>query len=297
MPKSFPESKTAAGMEQLCKLSSPKPLNQSSLATRLFNLIGYTGENTTQTEVFSTTMTTSDDETATCHNSTPAPGTPEIALHMSIRHKRNSGETSPPTKRTRLSVAKVQRRARTGTEQKQHSTQATTSSSQLNYDTSHTDQANPHEMFAQKTFADFEINGEESAALTQLQEDINIFLLQKHVTISETQENQSFISIQDFLSTCRNASVQRSKVAYLRVMDAVADNKNTVLQLTHDLYQQFIADQKMKWLVIEGDAKVYEVLKALKTEYGEDLQWMLPYPGDWHILKNYQTALANASLF
>ena len=142
-------------------------------------------------------MTTSDDETATRHNSTPAPGTPEIALHMSIRHKRNSGETSPPTKRTRLSVAKVQRRARTGTEQKQDSTQATASSSQLNYDTSHTDQANPHEMLAQKTLADFEINGEESAALTQLQEDINIFLLQKHVTISETQENQSFISIQE----------------------------------------------------------------------------------------------------
>ena len=36
----FSESKTAAGMEQLCKLSSPKPLNSSSLATRLFNLIG-----------------------------------------------------------------------------------------------------------------------------------------------------------------------------------------------------------------------------------------------------------------
>ena len=76
-------------------------------------------------------------------------------------------------------------------------------------------------------------------------------------------------------------------------MDAVADNKDTVLQLTHDLYQQFIVDQKMKWLVV-GDAKVYEVLKALKTEYGEDLQWMLPYPGDWHILKNYQTALMQA---
>lgn len=100
---------------------------------------------------------------------------------MSIRHKRNSGETFPPTNRTRLSVPKVQRRARTGTEQKQDSTQARTSSSSVNYDgdTSHTDQANPHDMLAQKTLADFEINGEESAALTQLQEDINIFLAAK----------------------------------------------------------------------------------------------------------------------
>ena len=209
-----------------------------------------------------------------------SPATPEIALHMSIRHKRNTGETSPPTERTRLSVPKVQRRARTGTEQ--GSTQGRTSSSELKYDVdkSHTNQADPHEMLAQKTLSDFEVSGEESAALTQLQEDINIFLLQKHVTRSDTQENVSFISIQDFLSTCRNSSAQRSKVAYLRVMDAVADNKDTVLQLTHDLYQQFIVDQKMKWLVVEGDAKVYEVLKALKNEYGEELQWMLPYPGD-----------------
>ena len=274
----------------------PKVSESEQLDNQAFQHHRLAGESTTQTEVFSTPMTTSDDETATRHNSPPAPGTPEITLHMSIRHKRNSGEASPPTKHTRVSVPKVQRRARTGTEQKQDSTQATASSSQLNYDgdTSHTDQANPHEMLAQKTFANFEINGEESAALTELQEDINISLLQKHVTSSETQENQSFISIQDFLSTCRNASVQRSKVAYLHVMDAVADNKDTVLQLTHDLYQQFIVDQKMKWLVVEGDAKVYEILKALKTEYGEDLQWMLPYPGDWHILKNYQTALMQA---
>ena len=196
MPVFFLESKTAAGMEQLCAVQA-KASESEQLGNHAFQPHWLAGESTTQTEVFSTPMTTSDDETATRHNSPPAPGTPEIALHMSIRHKRNSGETSPPTKRTRVSVPKVQRRARTGTEQKQDFTQATASSSQLNYDvdTSHTDQANPHEMLAQKMLADFEINGEESAALTELQEDIIIFLLQKHVTISETQENQSFICI------------------------------------------------------------------------------------------------------
>ena len=272
----------------------PKVSEAEQVGSQAFQLHRLAGENTTQTEVLSTPVMISDDETATRHDSHPAPATPEIALHMSIRHKRNSGETSPPTKRTRLSVPKVQRRARTGTEQ--GSTQARTSSSQLKYnvDKSHTNQADSHEMLAQKTLSDFEVSGEESAALTQLQEDINIFLLQKHVTSSDTQENLSFISIQAFLSTCRNSSAQRSKVAYLRVMDAVADSKDTVLQLTHDLYQQFIFDQKMKWLVVEGDAKVYEVLKALKNEYGEELRWMLPYPGDWHILKNYQIAIMQA---
>ena len=31
--------------------------------------------------------------------------------------------------------------------------------------------------------------------------------------------------------------------------------------------------------------------KELKYEYGEELQWVLPYPGDGHLLKNYQYAL------
>ena len=34
--------------------------------------------------------------------------------------------------------------------------------------------------------------------------------------------------------------------------------------------------------------KIYEVLKSLKSEYGDDLSWLITYPGDWHLLFNYQ---------
>ena len=102
-------------------------------------------------------------------DSHPAPATLKITLHMSVRHKRNSSETFPLTKHARFSIPKVQWRARTGTEQ--DSTQARTSSSQLQYDVdiSHANQANPHRMLAQKTHSNFEDSGEESASLTQLQ--------------------------------------------------------------------------------------------------------------------------------
>ena len=43
--------------------------------------------------------------------------------------------------------------------------------------------------------------------------------------------------------------------------------------------------------MVVGDAKVYDVLQSLKHEYGEDLKWLLVYPGDWHLLKNYQLSL------
>ena len=29
----------------------------------------------------------------------------------------------------------------------------------------------------------------------------------------------------------------------------------------------------------------------LKVEYDKELSWLIPLPGDWHILKNYQEVL------
>ena len=28
--------------------------------------------------------------------------------------------------------------------------------------------------------------------------------------------------------------------------------------------------------------KLYEILKSLSFEYGEELSWLIPYPGDFH---------------
>ena len=77
-------------------------------------------------------------------------------------------------------------------------------------------------------------------------------------------------------------------------MDAVADNKATITQLLQSLHQKYIVDRGLDTLVIEGDAKVYEILQSLKFEYGNDLEWVIPYPGDWHLLKNYQLPLMKA---
>ena len=45
--------------------------------------------------------------------------------------------------------------------------------------------------------------------------------------------------------------------------------------------------------VIPGlsQAKLYEILKCLSFEYGEDLNWLIPYPGDFYLLLNFQKAL------
>ena len=43
--------------------------------------------------------------------------------------------------------------------------------------------------------------------------------------------------------------------------------------------------------MLVADAKLYEILQSLKFEYGKELQWVIPFPGDWHLLINYQKAL------
>ena len=49
--------------------------------------------------------------------------------------------------------------------------------------------------------------------------------------------------------------------------------------------------RRKRWVLLEGNQDTYNKLQMLKTEYGIDLSWMIPIPGDWHFLKNYQEVL------
>ena len=60
---------------------------------------------------------------------------------------------------------------------------------------------------------------------------------------------------------------KKSNVAYLEVMDAVADSKDTLLSMFHNLHSKYVSGKNIKNLVVEGDAKVYELLKSLNFEY------------------------------
>ena len=43
--------------------------------------------------------------------------------------------------------------------------------------------------------------------------------------------------------------------------------------------------------MVIGDAKTYCHIQALRQEYGNQLSWVLPFIGDWHLMKNYQEVL------
>ena len=86
-------------------------------------------------------------------------------------------------------------------------------------------------------------------------------------------------------------SAEKSNIVYMQVLDAKSESRDTLMTIFFDLHQRFIEHRGNEFLVLTADAKLYEVLQTLKHEDGEELKWLLPFPGDWHMRKNFQVAL------
>ena len=82
------------------------------------------------------------------------------------------------------------------------------------------------------------------------------------------------------------SSTEMSEITPVTILDEAADKKETVLKVLNKLYEKFQIGVKSKFVVVVGDGKSYDHMIKLKGEYGESLHLVLPYPGDWHIMKN-----------
>ena len=82
-----------------------------------------------------------------------------------------------------------------------------------------------------------------------------------------------------------------SKVHFIAVLDEKSDDKKTVLKILNLLHSRFRVGTAVNHVIVVGDGKSYDTLMKLKFEYGKALQWLLIYPGDWHLLKNVQPVL------
>ncbi|CAG2242063.1 unnamed protein product [Mytilus edulis] len=105
-----------------------------------------------------------------------------------------------------------------------------------------------------------------------------------HYALHNSKTNlQTFISEKD-----SNIPVETANVKYHSLLNEHADSKETLKTILDTLHQDFKIGRELKHLVVVGDGKTYDLLVKLKLELKDDLSWLLPFPGDWHILKNYQ---------
>ena len=142
----------------------------------------------------------------------------------------------------------------------------------------------------QLNMSDFQLTPDEAKALTNLREIADSYVLLKvactaHVT-------SIMIDFQTYYTLLKNLEkVERSNIIYYKVLDQRCDDNQTLLSVINDLYNEFIVTKKQTIILLEGDQATYERLQSLKAEYGSDLSWCVPFPGDWHLLKNYQEVL------
>ena len=127
----------------------------------------------------------------------------------------------------------------------------------------------------------------------ETQTSLNMYIVQR-TALANKEPTKFLLNMQEYLRVTTATHTEKSNVTYLQVMDAVADNKDTLIHLLSDLQEQLISNGTHEYIVLEGDAKLYEVLQSLKFEYGECFQWLIPFPGDWHMLMNYQPAIMKA---
>ena len=144
----------------------------------------------------------------------------------------------------RSPAPKVRRRERTGLEGKTNSTYQTELTEQHHHPTRYT-QRNASELDS------FQQSASEERVLQTRREQMDLYvLLQYHVhnQVSHHFELDSpvVLNMQDYMKLVSPVIPDKSNVVYLQVLDAKSDSKDTLMQILHELYQQFIIGQGKK---------------------------------------------------
>ena len=141
---------------------------------------------------------------------------------------------------------------------------------------------------------DFIPNSLEKKAWNILLEDVFKCMLLKHGAHTELPRLQSLINC----VRQQSSNTEESKVVYVHILSERADSRPTLISILSKMYKTFVIEQNPKWVVVVGDAKTYDIIKSIQLEYIEQMKWLIPWPGDWHVLlqKAVMKAYADAGL-
>ena len=213
------------------------------------------------------------------HPDNPAGGTLGTRLRGGVV-KRSYSNCSPahsPGKRSPL--PKRHRRIRTGTEgaNSNKTNQPITSGEANQLEIQH----QSHLVRSPKCLQDFQLTDLDKKVLLKVKEVCTQYILLK---VAACEQNKTLTDLQTYFTLSTNTSIPEcSNIVYFTVLDQRCDDKNTLLKIITDLYDEFIHTKKKKRIIL-GDQATYERLKSIKAEYGNDLDWMIVFPGDWHKL-------------
>jgi hypothetical protein len=136
----------------------------------------------------------------------------------------------------------------------------------------------------------FEVNAYEMKQADLFKDDLFYFNLSK-LAFEKAGNDFVFPTLKVFFTRRHPPDTEESKFSYVGILDENCDNRETVYMVLKILHSKLKVGTKLKYLMVVGDGKTYDYLIKLKEEHTDELTWMYPFLGDWHLLKNYSIAL------
>lgn len=135
---------------------------------------------------------------------------------------------------------------------------------------------------------------DESQSRLHISLQVFAYFLQKHALQSQS-EHGVLKPLREFLipTPAQLAYHEQSSVYYMELLDENADSEETMAEVA-EMVSSRIMSETQPWLILVGDGKTYEHLGKVKRLYGSALSNILIFPGDWHILKNFQPVIMKA---
>jgi len=85
--------------------------------------------------------------------------------------------------------------------------------------------------------------------------------------------------------------ISPSTIYYMELVDEHPDSSETMRYVSELLLNTYNTPNQSGYVLLTGDGKTYEHLMEVKRLYGDALDKLLIFPGDWHTLANFQPVL------
>ena len=113
----------------------------------------------------------------------------------------------------------------------------------------------------------FKLSDTDTKELTHLQDLMCSYVANKLAFNKINKQDHTFIDLRSYVTLRLYNNLdhpETSNIIYLNVLDQKADNKQTLLAIINNLYEEFIVNGGQKWVVVEGDAKLTIFLSVLR---------------------------------
>ncbi len=218
------------------------------------------------------------------HPVSPAPQE-DIEIYRSVKRTTRTSPISSPNSLTRSPYPKRYKRSRTFSKaHKLYGFENPTSHS------SSFQRTGPQPVRSDVSFEGFKVSSSEARCLEETQKLIFTYMYQKELIVSD----KLLMDLKSYYGAHEGAGAvpdEQSNVVFLSIIDKCADTHEAMEEVLSKLHKELDIGVTATHLVLVGDQKTYNRLWELKHMYGTDLNWLIPFIGDWHLLSNFQSVL------